>query len=182
MKKIIITVFISMFLCGLFIYLVNNLAVFDQDEIDYFREKYNLLTSEEFEKFFMDLKNAGLLFQIVKTKNFVSITIVAFMLLVTSFSVIHMFIDKLFFKRFYEDPNILKAFRRGIFFAAFIIIILLLKIFSVLDPLVFVGILILIVGLEFVITKYLTGSNETNNEDKKVKKETLKIKEEKNEI
>ena len=48
------------------------------------------------------------------TKNVIVVSIVACLAIMSNFAVVHLIIDKLFFRRFYEKPKTFLAYRRGI--------------------------------------------------------------------
>ena len=61
-----------------------------------------------------DLIDYGLIFQILDVKVFSVMMVLGFSFTVTLVGGLHMLIEKLFYKKFYEEPKVWPALRRGI--------------------------------------------------------------------
>ncbi len=91
-----------------------------------------------------------------KYLNFINLGL---LLLFSSLSVgcvivfVHLVIDKLFFKKFYEEPNLKQALRRAALANLFIVLLILLRLFALLD--IYTGLIFLaiVIFVEYSLSK-----------------------------
>lgn len=137
--QIFYTFIISIFFSGLFFYIINWVIVPWNSE--------NVL----------DVKNLIV---------FTSLFIAAFS---SIFSVFHQIIDKLFFKKFYEKPDFLKALRRGILLGIILMANVWLKLFGLYEWHIVVLACLLIVLFEGFFLS-LERKESMPNKDEQMKK------------
>ncbi len=104
---------------------------------------------------------SGLLPMYLNTGPWLGILISIFIFILGLVSFIHLLIDKLFYKKFYEEPNWRLAFRRSIMVGILTIVILILAIFNFIN---FAIIILLILG--FILLELFLYSIIQKNEGK----------------
>lgn len=156
MQKYIVLFIFTIFFAGLSYYLLQTLNPFDLDKVNELIVSEQITVVEEFDSVVGELIQRGLVFQLLNTRN---ITLIAFSLsvsLISGFAFLHLLFDKIFLRKFYEEPSILNALRRGFFFGAAVISILIFKIFQADDSLSIMTIGLLVV-VEIAITRMLSS-------------------------
>jgi hypothetical protein len=131
---------------------------------------------EEFETVLGELIDRGLVFQLLNSRNITLIGISLSLSVTSGFILLHLIIDKLLFKKFYEEPNLLAALRRGIFFSAGGVSILIFRIFQADDSLSILTIGLLVV-VEIALTKFFSSLkfNKAELENQKVESPEFKV-------
>ncbi|MEI7578636.1 MAG: hypothetical protein WCJ58_01195 [bacterium] len=114
MKKALLTLIIAIFFTVLMVYLTNALSPWNTSRVENLISQKNLLANAEFSTVINDLIKKGLIWQVIDWKNFFVWIGVCGCTFVCYFSAIHLFIDKLFFKKFHENPDLFTAGRRGV--------------------------------------------------------------------
>ncbi len=114
MKKVLISLTIGVFSIVLFLYLVDTLSPWNEVILREYIEKFSIDSGTEFNEFIDDSINAGIIFDYLNLKNVFILFGFGFTAAVSFLASLHMFVDKLFFKKFYEDPNTTTAIRRSI--------------------------------------------------------------------
>ena len=150
MRTIFITLIISLCFFGVFSYLLDNLPLFGEEELNKVEEMYGVVTQEEFDSLFLTFKESGLVLELVNKNNFYAMVISFFLFVSTTITAIHLFVDKLFFKRFYEQPSMKLAIRRSLIFSLFIFLAMILHLFALLDVLTGVLLLVPTLFIEYV--------------------------------
>ncbi len=103
----------SLFVYGILLFLLNHLSFFDENKLVAVRTKHELKTQEQFVEFYDQLKGAGLILEVIDSKNFILLLAISSIFVFISFATLHMFFDKLFFKSFYQQPSLKPAFMRS---------------------------------------------------------------------
>lgn len=114
MKKALIVLGIAAFLLGLLIYIGLTFSPYDNEKLVEIAATVgisdpNLLTDNV-----EDLIDYGLVFALLDTKVFYIMIILGLAFTVTLVGGLHMLVDKLFYKKFYEEPKVWPALRRGV--------------------------------------------------------------------
>ena len=99
---------------GIFFYLLNSLSPWNVDAVNTAIERFGLLTNVEFHDFVKESVRDGSIFSLLNLKNLAILGVVGLVAVASAFSTIHFFVDKLFFKKFYEKPSVFNAVRRGV--------------------------------------------------------------------
>jgi hypothetical protein len=110
-----------------FVYLVQNLSPWQQEAVDQYIEEFNISTGAEFEEFIKDSISAGIIFDYLDIKNVLVLIDFASISFISLFTAFHIFIDKLFFKKPYEEPSLNTALRRSIWIPMLVLIFNLIR-------------------------------------------------------
>jgi hypothetical protein len=113
MRRVIIALFLSFIFIGIGLYLSTNTSPFNLQSVKNVAQTDNLLTDQAFYNKFGDYLSNGLIWDILDLKQFNSWIVVWSLGAISLFSFFHLLIDKLFFRKFYEEPSIFDAVRRG---------------------------------------------------------------------
>jgi len=115
MKKPIILGIIAAFFIVIFVYATTTLSPWDKDKFSEFAVQYDIKSQEQLLVNFDSIVDSGLILKLLNTRNILIWAVLYGLALVLGFASLHSFIDKLFFKKFFEEPNLVNAFRRGFF-------------------------------------------------------------------
>jgi hypothetical protein len=113
MRKVLASIIIGLFLGVLFAYLVGNLSPWNETAVFSYLEKYDISKGVEFEQFIDESIRAGLIFDFLNIGNIVILALIGSSAFISFFCTVHMVIDKLFFKKFWQEPDHGIAIRRG---------------------------------------------------------------------
>lgn len=113
MRRVIIALFLSFLFIGIGLYISSNTSPFSLDNVKRIAQTDNLLTDQAFFLKFGDYLSNGFIWDMLDIKQFNSWVVVWSLGTISLFSFFHLLIDKLFFRKFYEEPSIFDAVRRG---------------------------------------------------------------------
>lgn len=108
-----LTFLTSIFFLILFVYLTNSISPWNQTAVSEAIDVYDINSGENFTVFIDEVLELGLIWELISIKNLVIWISVLGGAFVSMFISIHMIIDKLFFRKFFEEPDFWMAFRRG---------------------------------------------------------------------
>lgn len=164
MKRVLVGIIIGLFSLGIFLYLVKNLSPWNEVVLREYIEKFSIESGTEFNQFIDDSINAGIIFDYLNLKNVMILISFGFVSVVAFLASIHMLIDKLFFKKFYEDPNASTAIRRAVWMPLVFTIISLVRLVTAFNIfyLIILGLIILLIVLIEVAFFGKKGRNNTN--------------------
>ncbi|MBD3362957.1 NUDIX domain-containing protein [Candidatus Dojkabacteria bacterium] len=149
--------------------MLNSLSVIDQRGINQIQNTFEVSTQEEFDVLFEDLKEVGLVYNYINKKHFFSLVFILFLFLLFTFLTVHLFIDKLFFRKFYEQPDMFKGVRRGLLFSSFCISVIFIKLFAFLNIFTFILTLFIFSIIEYLFLQfYNSGKIIKEGKNKKV--------------
>ena len=151
MRKIIVTLFLSLLLIGVGIYISVNMSPFKTDVVLQRAQTDNILTTEYFVANINNYITNGFIWDILDFQNFLSWLVVWSLGVIFLFSFFHLLIDKLFFRKFYEEPSLYNALRRGVFLNAILIGIIFLKLINGFFWYNILSIIVLFICLEIFI-------------------------------
>ncbi len=152
MKHVIILLILGAFLLLIGIYILHNVDPISKDKILEYSETQGFLTDNEVIDNIDQLIEKGMIFRMLDPKNIFAFLLVFSSSFICFFSAIHISIDKMFFKKFYETPNVLAAYRRGILICLCSVGIFFLKLISSLTTYNAIAIILLCVFSELFIT------------------------------
>jgi hypothetical protein len=117
MKRTAIAFLITVFLViiGLYITYYQNPFILGQVQIAAKRD--NILTDEAFLAHLGTYIDDGLIWQLLNIKQLIAWLGIWSGVIIGIIATFHLFFDKLFFRKFYEEPDILLAVRRGAYLA-----------------------------------------------------------------
>ena len=113
MRRVIIALFLSFLFIGIGIYISSSTSPFNLDNVKRIAQTDNLLTDQAFFLKFGDYLSNGFIWDMLDIKQFNSWVVVWSLGAISLFSFFHLLVDKLFFRKFYEEPSIFDAVRRG---------------------------------------------------------------------
>lgn len=145
MKKVVISTVVFVFSLILLLYLYQSISPWNTDLINDYIEKFSIDTGREFEEFIDDSIKAGIIFDYLDIKNVLILHIFTFLTITSFISTIHMFVDKLFFKKFFEEPDVSVAIRRSIWVSIILFMFNFIRVFGVLSIFYIVIVLIVII-------------------------------------
>ena len=99
-------------------------------------------------------------FQLAEGDQYINATNLALVIIFASASIIsfvasiHSIIDKLFFKKFYENPNYFVAIRRGLIFDLMFVSVIVLRLLGLLELVTAISAIFLLVLIELTFTSY----------------------------
>jgi hypothetical protein len=114
MRRVIIALFLSILLIGIGIYISVNTSPLNLEKVRMVAQTDNLLTDADFSKNFEYYLSNGFIWDILDMRQFNSWLVVFSLGAISLFSFFHLLVDKLFFRKFYEEPSLFDAIRRGI--------------------------------------------------------------------
>ena len=137
------------------IYVTNTVSPWNIDNLELVIERNEIETGTEFSEYIYELKERGLVWEVINKPNLALWLGLWAGSIISTFSFAHMSIDKLFFKRFFEQPNLFRALRRGTWLYATTVAWLLLKLFAGGNWLNTVSIAVFFIALEGLLIHWL---------------------------
>lgn len=141
------------------LYFINNYPPINLEKLQQDIVQLDILRNED-EKF------NNLISNIIKPENilnyllpeaYITLFLIIFILW-GLFVILHLLVDKLFFKLFYEKPNFSNAYRRGVFFVILIIYRIISEFYK-LDINFFVSLVLFLILIEYVVMNKLIKVN-----------------------
>lgn len=151
MRSIFISFAISILLSGLFVYLLDNISPISEEGYERIEQEFQINTQSSLVEFIPEVRRAGILFEILNIGNLSAMLIVSFLTLISSFMTIHLFVDKMFFKEFYKNPDIGIGFRRSVIFGLWGIGAILIRLMGYwnIPVLILISVILLLVEMLF---------------------------------
>ncbi|KXK26901.1 MAG: hypothetical protein TR69_WS6001000924 [candidate division WS6 bacterium OLB20] len=149
----------------LLLYVVNTQSPWDLQQVDGVLERYSITTNEEFSAFIDDSVRLGQIWTLIDEKN---LSVMLLMLgggVICIVAGVHMVLDKLFVKRFYEKPDMRYAVRRGVLLYLFLVGLLLLKFIGGLLWYNALAILVLVIAVEYAFSSGNRVRTETRTDN-----------------
>jgi hypothetical protein len=126
----IFTIF-ALFFGGLSYYFLTSVSPFDLDKMQQLAEE-NVIEEEEWEQLDFQIEyliERNIILEYLSSDAYIGIVSVA-LTLVFAFAAIHIVIDKLLFKKFFEKPSLFNALRRGLFIGGTLLAVLYAKLYG----------------------------------------------------
>jgi hypothetical protein len=164
LKKALISLIITIFSSLLFLYLINELSVWDQAYIDNYIDQYSIDTNTEFNDFLEEARNQGVILDFLNKRNIIIIHVVGIVAATALLSTIYLIINKLFFKKYFESPDHVEAIRRSLWIPitiAFLNFLRLLGSFNMIYFIIIIIFFLLIVLIEFT---FISDNKDINTE------------------
>jgi len=156
LRTVLISFVIGVILAFTFGYYVNNFSPFELSKIEELIKKqeveegdFNTLNEK-----ISEIIDEGLILDYISINGYVGYGI-AMMSIVFLFASVHIFFDKLFFKKYYERASFFDAFRRGLLIVAFITITLYSKLILLNSTEVLAAAYITLIALEILVAKFI---------------------------
>jgi hypothetical protein len=164
MKFIFLFFALNLICFGALAVLSENLPLFADEQLEYLYENYGVNNNEEFFKFFDEMKQDGLILEVVNRQNVEIIGVIALLNLFTLLTTLHLLVDKLFFKTIDEVPNTRIAVRRSLLISLITFGFLILRLYNLLEWYVVVFVVVLFMFIEFTLYKFNLAKQFTQNE------------------
>lgn len=163
MKHVGVAFAIAGFFVALFFYVSTLISPWDQESLDLIVESYDLSTQTELIDHIEELRDDGLLWRVFDTGNFYIWILLLGTAFVSCFSAVHMFVDKLFIKKFFEKANIPVAIRRGVLLYLLFIGSLGLRFLSGLTWYNFLALVMILFAIEYLLDHQFQGKDNSVN-------------------
>ncbi len=147
MKYITIFLLFIIIGTGIFLYSKNSTDIINWNKLNQVLEKQEITTQKDTQKLIIDYFRRGLISQYLNQNYVFLIGSGIFLIISGIFGAIHILIDKLLFKKFFELPNIFQALRRSFLFASMVISLIWMS----LQRIITIEIIILIILIFFAI-------------------------------
>ena len=154
MRYTIYSLIIFLAFGGIFYYLLDTLSPWNEDAVNFTVERFGLLTGAEFSEFVNEGVETGTVFGLLDLKNVAALGIVGLITVTSGFSTLHTFVDKLFFRKFYERASIFNAVRRGVLLGILVAALIILRLNGSLDPYIMAGIVVFVVLVEVLVMSF----------------------------
>jgi hypothetical protein len=152
MKFVVIFTLLALSGGFLFFYTINSRDLINWSKFDQVLVEKEVITQTETREIVIDYYRRGLLPEYLVMESVVQLGVGIGMLFVGVIAAIHMLLDKLFFRKFYQEPRLFRAFRRSLLWGALPIGLFYLALYNLLQ-LSLVGIFFLIlICIEFVLS------------------------------
>jgi hypothetical protein len=113
MKRISIALFLAALTGGLILYVMSHFPPYDFEKLKQINGQSTVDVSVLTDNIDQMIEY-GLVLPIIDTKIIGIISLLGFIFIVSLISGLHMLVDKLFYKKFYEEPRTWPALRRGV--------------------------------------------------------------------
>src|SRR5260221_10858807 len=152
MKRVIVALTIGVFLLIIFKYIIDNISPFNAIEVQKLIEVNQIRTGDwdTLNKVINDLISKGEIFKYLSLYAYLAV-IVFCVGIGSIFTAIHLTIDKIFFKNFFESASLFDAVRRSMFLSVGIVALIYLKLLGV-ETYVLILTPIVLLALEIVFT------------------------------
>lgn len=130
MRKYLILFALCVFFIAVSYYLVTTLNPFNEEQIAQLVRSENIKVSEEFQEVVTELIDKGLILEFLDVRNVLLLGTTVTLAVLSGFMFVHTVIDKLFFRKFYEQPSLLLAFRRGVLVCLALVSIFIYRLFA----------------------------------------------------
>lgn len=117
MQKYIIAAVITIFSLGVAVYLLQNLNPLNMNKLQPLIALENVRSTDSLRQLLASLRERGIILDYVNTQNLMLLVGTMFAGIVSLVTLIHMLIEKVTLRKFYEDPSLPRAIRRGVWVA-----------------------------------------------------------------
>lgn len=159
MKRGLISLLIAIFFALLVVFITANYSPFSPEGLDNIIQRYGITEEAEFREILTRSIELGVAWEFINIQSLVAWILAVAGFVIFGFASIHLTIDKLFFKQYYEKPDILPAIRRGTLFFFVIFVLFMLQL---LGAFVWYTVLItvLLLGLFEYVAVYFGGNKK----------------------
>jgi hypothetical protein len=183
MKQVLLTAATTIFFIFLFWTTNQTLTPWNLEEVEKAKTQFSLETAEQFDAFVEDSIQLGLITQLMNLNNIVVWLVLLGAAVVSGFMSVHLFIDKMFFKRFFEQPDLWLAARRGVIIYLAMVSLVILRLIAALFWYNALSVVLLALLIELGITSFLKNRSgdkpselaaprDRNSEKEKITKNT----------
>jgi hypothetical protein len=158
MKYAVLTALLSILGALLIFHTVNTQQLLNWAQWEPVLQERKVETQDQAVKLAVDYYRRGLLPEYLNQRAVLAFMVGLGMLLTGLFATLHIAADKLFWKKFYEQPNIVLALKRGAIFAAVPVILFYLGVWNLLDWMMLGLVIVAAIFLELISNSILGGT------------------------
>lgn len=125
MRKSLISLLIAIFFSVLLVFVSYSYSPFEDSGIQNIIQRYGITEATEFREVISRSVDLGVVWELLNFRVVIAWSVALAGLVISFVVFLHLTIDKLFFKQFFEQPSLSVALRRGVL--VFIIIYMLLS-------------------------------------------------------
>lgn len=114
MRKSLVSLLIAIFFLVLLVFISFQYSPFDDSGLQSIIQRYGITESDEFREIVSRSIDLGVVREFLNLKVIIAWSMALAGVVVSFVVSLHLAIDKLFFKQFFEQPNLLVALRRGV--------------------------------------------------------------------
>jgi|GEM_PF-2114136 len=169
MKYTWIFLILAFFFAYISSFLVRTQSPWDKEKLNADFEAAEIETNDQAMEFVKENLELGLIFDYLNLQKFLLVSVFIGLTISCGFSSIHVLIDKLLFRKFYEDPNWKAGLRRGgaISLALFLLVVLRLMagltLFTAIPLILLVGVVEYALTLRGAKPKITASNNKPSN-------------------
>lgn len=153
MKYTVIFLILTIFFSQVTLFLFQNQSPWNKDKLNADLEDRQIETNEQTIEYIRENLELGIVLDYVNLQNLVTLFIFLVTTIACMFACAHTFIDKLFFKKFYQEPDWRPALRRGIVVSLCIISLVTLRLIAGLTYFIAIPLIALFVIIEYLMTQ-----------------------------
>lgn len=152
MRRGLLSLLIAIFFGTLLLFISTNYTPFDKDGLMNIIQRYGITEENELLEVIRRSIELGIAWEFLDIRILISWIFIIAGFVISLFTSIHLFIDKLFFRKFFESPNIRPAIRRGVMFYFLFFAIVGLRLMGALEwyTILITGVLLATVEVVFV--------------------------------
>jgi|GEM_PF-5372021 len=156
--------FLVLLVVGVFmaLYIVNSQALINWNVADTYLNQQVIVTQVEAETFLAQYYQRGLLFNLLNKRSLLGLVLSSAFIVAGVFGLLHLLIDKLFFKKFYEPPNYVAAIRRAVWLSTLPTALAALLLFNYWSTQLALLTLVLYAVIEIILTQLFAARAARN--------------------
>ncbi len=163
MRKYFILLILSIFFAGVTYYLLQTLNPFDVEKINQLAASQNITVVQELKEVQAELIQKGLILEYLDIRHLIIILLVGSLSIISAFTFLHIVVEKIVFRKFYQQPAVYTAVRRGSLLCLAIVTTIIYRFYAAEIYLTLVTWLLLFV-LEVIITRVVAKPAKDNEE------------------
>lgn len=133
-------------------FLYRNQSPWNKVKINQELATESVKTNTDAIRHIQDIQDVGLIWDYINLRSFLLLFVFVDAGVACAFGSVHSFADKLFFKKFYEEPDWKIALRRGLEVAIFLNLLVVLRLSASLSVFTAVPLFLVTCGIEYIIT------------------------------
>lgn len=150
----VVLIYTLLLLAGAFllIFVLDRVPILDWQKLDPVLETQEITTQADTVKLLQKYYQRGILTNYYDQKGVRLVLLAILLLASTAIADVHLIVDKLFYKKFYEQPNIIKATRRGLLWGLLATGLSYLALFNLLEISLVLLFGLITAGLEYLLS------------------------------
>jgi len=160
MRRGLLSLLIAIFFGTLLLFISFNYSPFNVDGLDNIIQRYGITEEDELLEVIQRSIELGIAWEFLDVGILTAWILIMAGFVISFFTSIHLFIDKLFFRKFFESPKIQPAIRRGIMLYFLIFAFVGLRLMGALEWYTILITAVLLATVEFVFVSTLSKTNK----------------------